>query len=107
VGFLTARGGLCCTKGVVEHGAGTVTMDMDIKEDGVEEHDTGTEEDVPEVLADQRARAGNWSRTCINRAVLVGTSINPDSNASIKAKRPQYWTPTQGVFKFYFFDECL
>jgi len=91
----------------VEHGAGTVTMDMDIKEDGVEEHDTGTEEDVPEVLADQRARAGNWSRTCINRAVLVGTSINPDSNASIKVKRTQYWTPKQGVCEFYCWNDCL
>jgi len=97
VGFLTARGGLCCTKGVVEHGAGTVTMDMDIKEDGVEEHDTGTvttnmdiKEDDPEVLADQRAREGNWSRKCINRSVLVGTSINPDSNVSIKDRRPKY-----------------
>jgi len=105
--FLTARGGLCCTKGVVEHGAGTVTMDMDIEEDGVEEVDAGTEEHDPEVFADQRAREGNWSLTCINRAVLVGTSINPDSNASIKAKRPQYRTPTQGVCEFYCFNKCL
>jgi len=105
--FLTARGDLCCTKGVVEHGTGTVTMDMDIEEDGVEDPDAGTEEDDPEVFADQRARQGNWSRTCINRAVLVGTSINPDSNASIKAKRPQYWTPKPGVCEFYCFNECL
>jgi len=113
-GFLTARGSLSRTKGVEEYDAGTVTMDMDIKEDGVEEHDADTvttnmdiKEDDPEVLADQRAREGNWSRKCINRSVLVGTSINPDSNAFIKTKRPQYWTPTQGVCEFYFFNECL
>ena len=81
--------------GVDDQDAGTVTMDMDI------------EEDDATVLADQRTRDGNWSRKHINRAVLVGTSIKPDSNANIKAQRPQYWTPTQGVCECDVFDECL
>jgi len=66
-------------------------MDLDIKDDD------------SEVLADQRALEGNWSLKCINRAVIVGTSINPDSNVSIKDRRPKYWTPKEGVFNFYFF----
>jgi len=70
-------------------------MDLDIKEDD------------SEVLADQRALEGNWSLKCINRAVLVGTSINPDSNACIKDRRPKYWTPKEGVFNFDFFSVCL
>jgi len=52
-------------------------MDLDIKEDD------------SAVLADQRALEGNWSLKCINRAVLVGTNINPDSNASVKDRRPK------------------
>jgi len=84
-GFLTARGGLARKKDVEQHDTGTFTMDLDIKDDD------------SEVLADQRALEGNWSRKCINRAVLVGTSIKPDSNASIKDRRPKYWTPKQGV----------
>ena len=54
------------------------------------------EEDGEEVLADQRACPGNWSKNCINRAVLVGTPIYLDSNASIKDKRPQYFNATEG-----------
>jgi len=53
-------------------------MDLDIKEDD------------SVVLADQRALEGNWSLKCINRGVIVGTSINPDSNVSIKDRRPKY-----------------
>ena len=94
-GFLTARGGLARTKAVEDHDADTVTMDLDIKNDD------------SEVLADQRALEGNWSLKCINRAVLVGTSINPDSNACIKDRRPKYWTPKEGVFNFDFFSVCL
>jgi len=75
--------------------AGTVAMDMVIKDDD------------PEVLADQRACPGNWSRKCINKAVLVGTPIHLDSNASIKDKRPQYWTPTQGERESFLFADCL
>jgi len=102
-GFMTARGGLQRTKSkptktVEEHDAGTVTMDVDIEEEDSE---------VLAVLADERALEGNWSRNCINRAVLVGTSINHDSNASIKAKRPKYWTPTEGVYNLFFFNVCL
>jgi len=48
-------------------------------------------------FADQRSLEGNWSRKCTNRAVLVGTSITPDSNASIKEQRPKYWTAKEGV----------
>ena len=36
------------------------------------------------------------SKQGINRTVLVGTPIYPDSNASIKDKRPQYFTATAG-----------
>jgi len=54
------------------------------------------EDDEPEVLADQRACPGNWSRKCINRAVLVGTPIQLDSNTSIKDKRPQYFKASEG-----------
>ena len=41
--FLTARGGLAHTKAVEKHDAGTVTMDLDFKDDD------------SAVLADQRA----------------------------------------------------
>jgi len=51
-------------KAVEDHDADTITMDLDIKNDD------------SEVLVDQRALEGNWSFKCINRAVLVGTSIN-------------------------------
>jgi len=47
------------------------------------------------VLGDQRALDGSWAPSCTNKAVLVGTRINHDSNASIKAKRPKYWTAKQ------------
>jgi len=94
-GFLTPRGGLVRKKAVGEHDAGTVTMDVDIKDD------------ESEVLADQRTLEGNWSRKYINRAVLVGTSIKPDSNVSIQDKRPRYWTPKEGVYNFYLFNKCL
>jgi len=65
------------------------------------------EEDDQEVLADQRACPGNWSSNCINRAVLVGTPIHLDSNASIKDKRPQYFTPSQGERDSCLSAECL
>ena len=89
MGFLTPRGGLTRTKAVEEHDTGTVTLDLDIMDDDLA------------VLADQRALSGNWSLKCINRAVLVGTRINPDSNACIKDRRPRYWTPKEDVFNFY------
>ena len=59
--------------------------------------DLDNEDDDAEVLADQCSLKGNWSLTCINRVVLVGTSITPDSNASIKERWPKYWTPKEGV----------
>jgi len=65
------------------------------------------EEDDQEVLADQRACPGNWSSNCINRAVLVGTPMHLDSKASIKDKRPHYWTPTQGERESFFSADCL
>jgi len=55
--------------------------------------------DIPEhVLVDQRtgsstSQGGTYS---INRATMVGSSIQPDSNASDKKKRPLYFTPGQG-----------
>ena len=76
---------LARTKADGEHDTGTFMMDLDITDD------------ESEVLTDQRVLEGNWSRKCINRAVLVGTSINPDSSAFIKDRRPQYWTATEGV----------
>jgi len=54
------------------------------------------EDDANAVLGDQRALSGSWSRNCINRAVLVGTRICPDSNANIKAQRPKYFGATEG-----------
>ena len=45
----------------------------------------GTEDDQDEVLADQRLPIDrNLSLNYINRAVLFGTSIKPDSNASFR-----------------------
>jgi len=43
-----------------------------------------------------QVRGGNSSRQGINRAVLVATPIYPDSNASIKDKRPKYFTAKKG-----------
>jgi len=60
--------------------------------------------DVLAVLGDQRAQDGNWAPNYINRAVLVGTRIKHDSNASMKAKRPKYWTAKQGVPNFLMFE---
>jgi hypothetical protein len=94
-GFLTPRGGLSCVKAVGEHDTGTVMVDVDASDD------------ESEVLADQRNLEGTWSRKCINRAVLVGTSIKPDSNASILDKRPRYWTAKEGVYYCYLFNKCL
>ena len=54
------------------------------------------EDDDNAVLGDQRALSGSWSRDYINRAVLVGTRICPDSNATIKAQRPKYFGSTEG-----------
>ena len=54
------------------------------------------EDDDKVVLADQRALSGSWSKNYIDRAVLVGTPIYLDSNASIKDKRPQYFNSTEG-----------
>ena len=65
------------------------------------------EEDDQDVLADQRAYTGNWSKNCINRAVLVGTPICIDSNASIKNKRPQYFNATEGERDSFLPAECL
>ena len=95
MGFLSARGGLSRVKGVEVPEAGPVAMNMVI------------EEDEQEVLADQRACPGNWSRNCINRAVLVGTPIQLDSNASIKDKSPQYFNASQGERDSFLSTECL
>ena len=50
------------------------------------------------VFVDQRAGPSTSQRGTysINRAVMVGNSIQPDSNASDTKKRPQYFTPGQG-----------
>ena len=97
-GFLTARGGLARIKGVEQHDAGTVTMDVDFKDDGVEDEDAGTvtmdmdfkddgvededagtvtmdmdiKADDSAVLADQRTRKGNWSRKNRHQPGRVG-----------------------------------
>ena len=54
------------------------------------------EDDDNAVLGDQRVLSGSWSKNYINRAVLVGSRIRPDSNATIKAKRPKYFDSTEG-----------
>jgi len=59
------------------------------------------EDDDNAVLGDQRALPGSWSTNCINRAVLVGTPICPDSNANYKAKRPQYFGEKKGEREFF------
>ena len=84
MGFLSARGGKKRVKGVKEPEAVPVATNMVI------------EDDDNAVLADQRALSGSWSKNYINRAVLVGSRINLDSNASIKAKRPTYFNSTEG-----------
>ena len=83
------------TQAVEEHPASTVTMDVNIEKE---------DSDVLAVLGDQRALDGTWATGYINRAVLVGTRIEPDSNASNKAKRPRYWTATQGVPNYLRFE---
>ena len=60
------------------------------------------EDDVPAVLADQRVCPGKWSKNYINRAVLVASPIRIDSNASIKEKRPRYFTATEGEQASFF-----
>jgi len=102
---LTARGGKRRTKAkrtktkptqaVEEHPGSTVTMGVDIEQE---------DSDVLAVLGDQRALDGTWATDYINRAVLVGTRIKHDSNASIKAKRPTYWTAHQGVPNFLLYE---
>ena len=72
-------------------------IDADVEEDdprildeddfNITDDPFGTEDDQDEVLADQRLPIdSNLSVNCINRAVLFGTSIKPDSNASIKER---------------------
>ena len=65
------------------------------------------EDDDNAVLADQRTLSGSWSKNYINRAVLVGTRIYPDSNASIKAQRPKYFDSTEGERDSLGPSECL
>jgi len=89
VGFLKARGGKKRVKGV------KVPKKVVI------------EDDDQAVLADQRVCPGNWSKNCINRAVLVASPIRIDSNASIKEKRPQYFNPTEGERDSFLPPECL
>ena len=50
------------------------------------------------VLVDQRSGPSTSQRGTysINRATMVGSSIQPDSNASDKKKRPLYFTARQG-----------
>ena len=65
------------------------------------------EDDDNAVLGDQRALSGSWSKKYINRAVLCGSRIEPDSNASIKAKRPKYFNSTEGERDSGRPSECL
>jgi len=46
--------------------------------------------------------AHQFTATGQSTAVLVGTSIKPDSNASVKDKRPKYFTPQEGAFNLNF-----
>ena len=47
-------------------------------------NDFHSEDDDAELLTDQRSPIEyNWSVNGVNRAVLVGTSIKPDSDASV------------------------
>jgi len=60
--------------------------------------------DIPEhVRIDQRTDPSSTQHgtDSINRATMVGSSIQPDSNASDKKKRPLYFTPGQGE------DDCV
>ena len=94
-GFLTTRGGKNKIKCAVAR-----VRNVDVEENDPDSFtiDLRIEDDDAEVLADQHLPLdGNWSVKCINREVLVGTSITPDSNAFIKEQRPKYWTPTEGV----------
>ena len=93
-GFLTARGGKC--GGPRKRNA---HFDEDVEEEDsriLDEDDFfnimddpfGTEDNQEKVLADQCLPIdSNLSVNCINRAVLVGTSIKPDSNASFRDRR--------------------
>jgi len=81
---LTARGGKKRVKSVKVPKAVPVATNKAI------------EDDDNAVLGDQRALSGSWSKNYINRAVLVGSRIRPDSNATIKATRPQYFNSTEG-----------
>ena len=101
---MTARGGKKRTKAkhtktkskrTKTQPARPVTMGVDIEQDDA---------DMLAVLGDQRTLDVTWSPTHINRSVLVGTSIKHDSNASIKAKRPKYWSADQGVPNFVLFE---
>jgi len=100
-GFLSARGGKQKIKCAVARVRNVDVEDpSSVEEDDLDSFtiDLRSEDDDAEVLADQRPPLdGNWSVKCINRAVLVGTSITPDSNACIKERRPKYWTATEGV----------
>ena len=105
-GFLTARGGKKRAKAKPSQAKPSKTKPSKTKPSKTKPSKTkptqAVEEDadVLAVLGDQRALDGTWATDYINRAVLVGTRIKPDSNASIKAKRPRYWTPKQGERKF-------
>ena len=92
---MKARGGKAKVKGVEVPESVPVATNMVI------------EEDDKAVMADQRALSGSWSKNCINRAVLVGTPIYLDSNASIKDKRPQYFNSTEGERDSFCPSECL
>ena len=81
---MSARGGKAKVKGVKVPEAVPVATNMVI------------EDDDNAVLGDQRALSGSWSKNYINRAVLVGSRLRPDSNASIKATRPKYFDSTEG-----------
>jgi len=96
-GFLTARGGKKRTKAKPSKTKPSKTKPSKTKPTQAVEEDA----DVLAVLGDQRALDGTWATDHINRAVLVGTRIKHDSNASIKTKRPRYWTPKQGVRNFF------
>ena len=109
-GFLTARGGKKRAKAKPSQAKPSKTKPSKTKPSKTKPSKTkptqAVEEDadVLAVLGDQRALDGTWATGYINRAVLVGTRIEPDSNASNKAKRPRYWTATQGVPNYLRFE---
>jgi len=85
----------------VEEGCNIDEDDEDVKEG----HTIIDEDDEEEVLADQSSPIHcNGSLNYINRVVQVGTSIKPDSNVSIKDKRPKYFSPTEGGVNLNFCD---